>query len=136
MMFETISNVFDVDHVLEDEGKKPLPATITVTDQPTQQAQQLAEDDFNFARSQIKSAIEKASIVLDEMIDLSRESEHARAYEVANNVAANITSMAEALVKLHKESLKNQAAKEPSNVTNQNLVLTTDAVIAMIKNAK
>lgn len=132
-MFEKISEVFDVEHVLEDEGKRQLPMTIDNHSDEPNDAVEKANEDFEYARTKIKDAIENASVAMEEMLDLSRAAEHPRAYEVMNGIASNITSMAEALVKLHKETLKNIPKQESGNVTNQNLVLTTDAVIALLK---
>lgn len=134
-MFEQISEVFDVEHVLEDEGKKQVPARIESTEIVPVDPIVAANEDFEFARTKIRDSIEKTSAALDDMLDLARASEHPRAYEVLSGLAGNMTSMSEALVKLHKETLKNQP-KQESNTTNQNLILTTDALIAMLKNQK
>lgn len=136
-MFDKISEVLGVEHSMVYDNETQLPAMVEEPKSEVveyeQDALQKAEDDFEFARGKIRESIETASEALDDMLDLARASEHPRSYEVLANIANSVTSMSDALVKLHKETLKAQQQK-PQQVTNNNaLIMSTDDVIKMIK---
>lgn len=130
-MFEKISEVLDVPHEFEtiDIDHKD----VVVVDKQIQN-ESVAEDDFKFAREKIKDAIEKSADALNDMLDLSRASEHPRSYEVLANLANTVTSMSESLVKLHKDNSKNQPTQQQINNNNTLVVAPTSDIIKMLRN--
>ncbi len=131
-MFEKISEVLDVEH-FEVPRKADLPM---VCPDPTPIEQGSEDEDFEYARKKIREAIDKSTDALDDMLDLARASEQARAYEVLNGIATSLASMSESLVKLHKtknEAKPKQEQSQPGVVNNNLIVSTTEDVIAMLR---
>ena len=79
---------------------------------------------YDFARAQYYNLAEKGNEAIDLMMDLARESEHPRAFEVLSTAIKQNAEVADKLMKLHKEKKEvetiNQAAL-PNNMTQNNL---------------
>jgi hypothetical protein len=90
------------------------------------------EKDYDFARSQYYNLAEKGQEAIDLMLELARESEHPRAFEVLSNMLrqnADITDKIMALQKQKKDVKKNDALVGiPGTVTQNNVFVgsTTD----------
>ena len=99
------------------------------------------KDDYDFARSQYYNLAEKGNEAIDLMMDLARESEHPRAFEVLSTAIKQNAEVADKLMKLHKEKKEvetiNQAAL-PNNMTQNNLYVgsSTDLQKMLIQKAK
>ena len=65
--------------------------------------EQAAEEDTEFARYNIKNLINKGSIALDNLLQVARESEHPRAYEVAATMIKNLSDSNKDLLDLQKK---------------------------------
>tara|TARA_R110002126_G_scaffold166369_1_gene314044 strand:- start:2190 stop:2561 length:372 start_codon:yes stop_codon:yes gene_type:complete len=89
-----------------------------------------AEYDYDYSRATYYELIEKGKESLDLMIEVARESEHPRAFEVLSGMVKNISDVNDRLMDLNKkqkemlEPSKNQAKQ----ITNNNVFLgsTTD----------
>lgn len=91
------------------------------------------EDDYDFARSQYYNLAEKGQEAIDLMLDLARESEHPRAFEVLSNMLKQNAEIADKLMSLQKqkkEVTKPDAQQQalPGSVTQNNVYVgsTTD----------
>ena len=89
------------------------------------------EDDYDFARSQYYNLAEKGQEAIDLMLDLARESEHPRAFEVLSNMLKSNADIADKLMALQKQKKDVQKAENPAlpnQMTQNNLYLgsTTD----------
>jgi hypothetical protein len=88
------------------------------------------EYDYDYSRATYYELIEKGKESLDLMIEVARESEHPRAFEVLSGMVKNISDVNDRLMDLNKkqkemlEPSKNQAKQ----ITNNNVFLgsTTD----------
>jgi len=99
--------------------------------------------DIELARSNIKNIIEQGDESLREMIELAKQSESPRAFEVASNLMKTLLDANKDFVDM---SMKKKYAKEEilhpkeeaatTNVTNNNLILSTADLLAMIKGQK
>lgn len=94
------------------------------------------KDDYEYARKNLYDVIEKGSHALEDIIDIARQSESARAFEVATNL---IKTMVDAnkdlllLAKTKKELDKVEGVPE-KQVTNNNLFVGSSAeLLKMIK---
>ena len=65
--------------------------------------EQAANEDTEFARDNIKNLINKGSIALDNLLQVARESEHPRAYEVAATMIKNLSDSNKDLLDLQKK---------------------------------
>ena len=94
-------------------------------------------NDYEYARRNLYDLIEKGQDALDEIIDIAKQSQQARAFEVATNL---IKTMAEtnkdlmALAKTQKE-LTQESPTGPNKTVNNNLFVgSTSDLLKMIKN--
>ena len=92
------------------------------------------EDDFDQARGALKRMIAKGENVLDDMINVARQSDHPRAYEVAGQLIKTVAETAKDLLALQKTQKELQApeeAKAQQIGTQNNIVFsgsTTDLI--------
>jgi hypothetical protein len=61
------------------------------------------DDDYDFARSQYYNLAEKGQEAIDLMLDVARESEHPRAFEVLANMLKQNAEITEKLIDLQKK---------------------------------
>ena len=92
-------------------------------------------NDFEYQRQNFYSLVEKGQDAIEGILDLARESEHPRTYEVAGQLIKNVAEVTEKLGDLH---LKMQKLKElpdkAKNVTNALFVGSTTELQKMLKN--
>ena len=125
---DKISQALNLEPVAEPSGKitQVLPAI---------KAQN--NDDYEYARTNLYNIIEKGQNALDDIIDIAKQSESARAFEVVTNL---IKTMAEAnkdllqLAKTQKE-IEKEEVPDQKNVTHNNLVISTTDLLKLIKNS-
>lgn len=84
------------------------------------------KDDYEFARSQYYNLAEKGQEAIDLMMDLARESEHPRAFEVLATMLKQNSEITDKLMQLQKqkkevERVDDKVAQLNGPVTNNNL---------------
>jgi hypothetical protein len=88
------------------------------------------EQDYEYSRETYYDLIEKGRESLELMIEVARESEHPRAFEVLSNMIKGIADVNGSLIDLNKKYKELQKSDSPkeSNTTNNNLFVgsTTD----------
>jgi len=89
--------------------------------------QTTAEEDFDYARDNIKGAIDNGTEALEQLIDIADQSQHPRAYEVISTLINTIVSANKDLLDLSKKKKEIAASdkKEGPQTINNNLILTT-----------
>ena len=92
-------------------------------------------DDYEYARTNLYSIIEKGQNALEDIIDIAKQSESARAYEVATNLIKTMTEANKDLLNLAKAKKELEKVENPEtkNITNNNLVLTSADLLKIIK---
>ena len=89
-------------------------------------------DDYDYARSKYYNLTEKGDEAIDLMLDLARESEHPRAFEVLSNMLKQNAEVADRLMELQKKKkevrLIDQKQLPNGNMTQNNVYVgsTTD----------
>ena len=90
------------------------------------------------ARSTLRNLIHKSEDTLDQMIELAKNSEHPRTYEVAGQLIKTVSDVAKDLIELQKKvkDLKDGDPVSAKNVTNNNVVFagSTAELFKMLKN--
>lgn len=78
----------------------------------------IANPDADYSRSNYYNLIEKGNEALDGILEVARESQHPRAYEVAANMIKNLSDVTEKLMVLQKQQqeLKPKEAAGPTNI--------------------
>ena len=94
------------------------------------------KNDFEYQRQNFYSLVEKGQDAIEGILDLARESEHPRTYEVAGQLIKNVADVTEKLGDLHlkMQKLKEVPDKGPKNVTNALFVGSTAELQRMLKN--
>ena len=86
--------------------------------------------DYDYSRATYYELIEKGKESLDLMIEVARESEHPRAFEVLSGMVKNISDVNDRLMDLNKKQkeIKAPDKHEAKQITNNNVFLgsTTD----------
>lgn len=93
-------------------------------------------DDYEFARNNMRSILEKGSVALDKMLDVADLSQHPRAYEVVSTLIKSLSDTNKDLLELAEK--KNRIDKAKSQVENQtinnNLYISTSELLKLINN--
>jgi hypothetical protein len=95
-MDENLNKLFNIEPIKEIKKEDLLPV-------PTVDSVERKEDDFDLARNTMRNLIHKNEAVLSDLVDLARNSESARAYEVAGQLIKTQAEMAKDLMTLHKQ---------------------------------
>ena len=93
------------------------------------------ETDYAYQRKQFYNLVEKGSTAIDGILDIAREGEHPRGYEVAGNLIKQVAEVTEKLGDLQEKmrKLKEVPDNAPKNVTNALFVGSTTELQKMIK---
>ena len=85
------------------------------------------KNDFEYQRQNFYSLVEKGQDAIEGILDLARESEHPRTYEVAGQLIKNVAEVTEKLMQLQNDmkKLKEVPSNAPKNVTNALFVGST-----------
>ena len=139
--FESLDDALNVtpDEVLD----------LTTTEEETELAVPTSKDedreeDYQYARNNLHSIIEKMQQTLDGALDVASESDHPRAFEVAFAGAKHLADVVDKLQDLHAKEKKmseeqpQQAAGGVNNGTVNNVYMTgsTADLLKMLKQAK
>ena len=94
------------------------------------------QDDYEYARSNLYSLVDKGQEAVNGALDLAMSSDHPRAYEVAGQLIKHVGDVADKLMALQKDrkNVKEESAKKV--VTNNSLFVGSTADLQkMLKNA-
>ena len=107
---------------------KIIPNTIEVSEDDI-------EDDYKYQRDNFYNLVEKGSAAIDGILELAKESEHPRTYEVAGQLIKNVAEVTEKLGDLQEKMrrLKEVPSNAPKNVTNALFVGSTKELQKMLK---
>ena len=93
------------------------------------------EKDYEYQRDNFYNLVEKGSTAIDGILELAKESEHPRTYEVAGNLIKQVAEVTEKLGDLQEKmrKLKEVPNTAPKSVTNALFVGSTAELQKMIK---
>ena len=93
------------------------------------------DDDYKYQRENFYRLVEQGSAAIDGILELAREGEHPRAYEVAGQLIKNVAEVTEKLGDLQEKmrKLKEVPNNAPKNVTNALFVGSTAELQKMLK---
>ena len=97
------------------------------------------DNDYEYTRETLYGLIEKGREGIEEMIEVARQSEHPRAFEVLSGMMKNMADVTDKLMDLnkkHKEINKDDEIKQVGNTTNNLFVGTTTDLQRLINNEK
>ena len=93
------------------------------------------ENDYKYQRENFYGLVEKGSQAIEGILELAKEGEHPRAYEVAGNFIKQVAEVTEKLGDLQEKmrKLKEVPNSAPKNVTNALFVGSTAELQKMLK---
>jgi len=131
---EKLNKVLDVtgDLIPVGNNKKTPDVKITETD---------LGSDYDFSRDQYHTLVTKGNEALDELLAVAKESESARAYEVAAMLIRNLSDTTKELLQLQKTKKEiEKDVKDPHTVNNSLFIGSTkelqDLLLENKKNGK
>ena len=94
------------------------------------------ENDYKYQRENFYNLVERGTDAIDCILEIARESEHPRTYEVAGQLIKTVAEVTEKLADLQQkmQQLKEVPDKGPKNVTNALFVGSTKELQALLKN--
>ena len=120
-----MKNIPELDSLFNLEAAEPehmasVPSIINDKDKRTIDQ----EDDYFLARNTLRNLIHKSEDTLNTMIELAKNSEHPRTYEVAGQLIKTVSDVAKDLIDLQRKvkDLKQGEPENIKNITNNNVV--------------
>ena len=99
------------------------------------------DNDYEYTRETLYDLIEKGREGIEEMIEVARQSEHPRAYEVLATLIKDTAQTSEKLMDLHRkiqsiDQMMLPAPKQEGNTTNNLFIGSTTELQRMLKDIK
>ena len=93
------------------------------------------DNDYEYQRRNFYQLVERGQDAIDGILELAKESETPRSYEVAGNLIKQVADVTEKLGELHlkMQKLKEVPSNAPKNVTNALFVGSTSELQKMLK---
>ena len=94
-----------------------------------------SDTDFQYSRENLYNIIKRGSDAMDGLLEIAKETEHPRAYEVVGQLIDKLTNANKELIGLHKtmQTVKDDLIKSPQNVTNALFVGSTADLQKLLK---
>ena len=115
------------------------PIEITNTEIIEAEPKDSIDDDAEYARQNIRGLIEKGNDAANHIVEIAKQSEHPRAFEVAAGLLKNLADMNKDLLEIQKRKRDLQ----PKQVTQQNInvdkavfIGSTSELIKQLRNEK
>ena len=102
---------------------------------PPQVTSEDIDNDYKYQRENFYRLVERGQDAIDGILELAKESEHPRSYEVAGQLIKNVADVTEKLGDLQEKmkKLKEVPNTAPKNVTNALFVGSTAELQKMLK---
>tara|TARA_B100000989_G_scaffold83414_1_gene59752 strand:- start:120 stop:530 length:411 start_codon:yes stop_codon:yes gene_type:complete len=128
---DVLDNVLGITDVVETTTSQvTLPEVI-----PPQVTSEDVDNDYKYQRENFYRLVERGQDAIDGILELAKESEHPRSYEVAGQLIKNVADVTEKLGDLQEKmkKLKEVPNTAPKNVTNALFVGSTAELQKMLK---
>ena len=111
------------------ENKITVPKTVVKSDEDD------IDNDYKYQRENFYNLVERGQDAIDGILEIAKESEHPRTYEVAGNLIKQVAELTEKLGDLQEKmrKLKEVPNSAPKNVTNALFVGSTAELQKMLK---
>ena len=121
--------------VIDKIVPKIIPERSSVSHYSSELTGEDVDKDYEYQRENFYNLVEKGSAAIDGILELAKESEHPRTYEVAGQLIKSVAEVAEKLGDLQEKmrKLKEVPSNAPKNVTNALFVGSTKELQKMLK---
>ena len=131
---DILDNVLGIVDPVEMVTRDVTPPKPVLVPKTTMDEQDI-DNDYKYQRENFYNLIERGQDAIDGILELARESEHPRSYEVAGNLIKQVAEVTEKLGDLQTKmkKLKEVPNSAPQNVTNALFVGSTAELQKMLK---
>ena len=132
----------DADDILNEVlgVSEPTPKEVVVNEPVPRPSDELddVDADYKYQRDNFYNLIEKGQNAIEGILNVAKESDHPRGYEVAGNLIKQVAEVTEKLGDLQEKmkKLKEVPNSAPKNVTNALFVGSTAELQKMLKGKK
>jgi hypothetical protein len=125
---ENLNDIFNINPMDETENRNlpSIPENLNATKAMDQ------EDDYQLARQTMRKLLLKGEDTLEELISLSKNSEHPRSYEVTGQFIKTLSDVSKDLLGLQKQ-VKELQADDPVQIGTQNNVVFAGSTSELMK---
>ena len=125
---DVLDNVLGITDVVET-------TTSQVTLPQVKKPDEESDNDYKYQRENFYRLVERGQDAIDGILELAKETEHPRSYEVAGQLIKNVADVTEKLgeLQLKMQKLKEIPSNAPRNVTNALFVGSTSELQKMLK---
>jgi len=129
----SLNEVLGVTADIKQEILNPKPQSKTIIERPLESVD--IDSDYKYSRENFYNLIERGQDAIDGILDLAKEGEHPRAYEVAGQLIKNVAEVTDKLADLQEKMKKLKEVPEhgPKNVTNALFVGSTKELQQLLK---
>ena len=132
----------DAENILDEVlgVSEPTPKEVIVSKPVSRPSDELddVDADYKYQRDNFYNLIEKGQNAIEGILNVAKESDHPRGYEVAGNLIKQVAEVTEKLGDLQEKmkKLKQVPNSAPKNVTNALFVGSTAELQKMLKDKK
>jgi len=128
---EQLNNLFNLDPMTEKSMELTnIPEAMNSNKEIDQ------EDDYQLARQTMRKLLMKGETTLDDLIELSKNSEHPRTYEVAGQFMKTMSDVSKDLLNLQKQVKELKADDIQQKIGTQNNVVFAGSTAELFKALK
>jgi hypothetical protein len=91
------------------------------------------DDDAEYARQNLRKLIDKGNIAADHIVEIAKQSEHPRAFEVAANMLKNLADMNKDLLEIQKRKKDLTGIAETKNNINVDKAVFVGSTTELVK---
>ncbi len=124
---------------IEPENKPTLESIVKVENPPVPRIEDTnksdVDNDYKYSRDNYYDLIQKGQEAIEGILEIAKEGQHPRAYEVAGQLITNVAQTVDKLQDLQKKlkDLKNLPKTANQNIKNALIVGSTDELQKMLK---
>ena len=131
-MDDRIDEILEITSVIPTAEIKPEPSARIVPNSDGNDH----ETDYNYTRENYYNLIERNQDAVEEMLEIAKQSEHPRAFEVVGQLIKSGLEANKELMTLHKTKKELSTEKTPNNVTNQAVFVGSTAELQKLLKVK
>ena len=126
--FENLNKEFNIDGEI-------MKAEETVKEIRVASSDNQVRDDHEYARGNLYNLIEKGQEAINDILDVAKQTNHPRAYEVAGNLIKNVADITDKLLESQRKlkEISEEKPKGPNVVNNSLFVGSTSELQKMLK---
>lgn len=133
---EKLSRVFDVEPIVVPDDRTEV---ITASGEVIPPKNDALDHDYNTTRSNIHSILQQGQEALSHALEVAKQSEHPRAFEVVGGLMKHLSDINSDLLDLHKkkqalESPKGEESNKQQSVTNNSIFVGSTSELSKMLN--